>query len=838
MKRFTLLFIIAMCAVATFAIPAKPGLRAVKQPDGTTLMVQLIGDEYFHYHATSDGLPLVKSESGAYVYANMLNDRFVATNVMAHDPSMRNAEELHVISQLQPVKMPESAKQQMQQNNKANAARAQARRKVGVPGQTKGKYRGLIILVDYPDARMSHTREEFDAMMNQKDYNLNGSVGSLSDYFYDQSYGQLKIDFDVVGPFTASKPLGYYGENSEEDKDIHIAELITEAVLMAHEAGTDFSKYDWAGDGNVDQVFVIYAGYAESYDAPDYTIWPHKHTLSAAQTQKNNGNGPILLDGVTVDTYACSSELNGNEGNDICGIGSAAHEFSHCLGLNDFYDTTAEGRGVGMGAWSLMDEGCFVQDGYVPCAYTSYERMFCGWLEPVELTEDTRIENMRPITETPEAYIIYNKANRNEYYLLENHQQSHNSDRYHAWDSGAYGHGMLVLHVDYDKQDWLSNSVNNNPRFQGMTIVPANDIFRYGRNLGEEILAGDLYPGNTGNTSLTNISEPKAQLSNPNSDGEKLMNAPIEDITEENGSISFRFGSKNLTDIPVLEEPANVDSTSFFASWSEVDYALSYTLEVTDLTPSPEYDPVPTTLYELDFTKMEPFASATENSAENISGNLAEYFDMEDWVGRNTYAAPQSIRIGSADDFGTIYTPLLYAPYDGKTTIEVGGVAEDNASTDSLEIWVINERSKVVRRTKMELDGNIHQLTLENIDHDYFLGYSIVNNYANIFYLSAQSLMPPPVSNADIYGPTEATSGNVTDLRPNGHYSYRVKATTLYGSTEWSEPKEVVLASPVSIANMQNTPLQPRTIYNLQGQLLSKPQRGISIIDGKKTVIR
>ena len=840
MKRFTLLFIIAMCAVASFAIPAKPGLRAVKQPDGTTLMVQLIGDEYFHYHATSDGLPLVKNESGAYVYATMQNDKLVATNVIAHNPSMRNAEELHIISQLQPVKMPVSAKQQMQNSNKRRAARAQGRRNaVGQQGEFIGKKRGLIILVDYPDARMSHTREEFDAMMNQKDYNLYGSIGSLSDYFYDQSYGQLKIDFDVVGPFTASKPLGYYGENCEQYKDIHIAELITEAVLMAHEAGTDFSKYDWTGDGNVDQVFVIYAGHGENYiGVSEEAIWPKESTLKGLLDVYNDGNGPLLLDGVTVNTFACTSELNGNEGNDICGIGTAAHEFSHCLGLNDFYDTTAEGRGVGMGAWSLMDEGSYIQGGYAPCAYTSYERMFCGWLEPVELTEDTRIENMRPITEAPEAYIIYNKANRNEYYLLENHQQSHNSDRYHAWDSGAYGHGMLVLHVDYNEQDWLSNSVNNDPRFQGMTIIPANNIFRYGKNEGEEILAGDLYPGNTGNTSLTNISEPKAQLSNPNSDGEKLMNTPIEDITEENGGISFHFGSKNLTDIPVLEEPADVDSTSFFASWSEVDYALSYTLEVTDLMPLPEYDPVPTTLYELDFTKIEPFASATENSAENISNNLAEYFDMEDWTGRNTYAAPQSIRIGGADDFGSIYTPLLYAPYDGKTTIGVGGVAEDNAGTDSLEIWVINERSKVVRRTKMELDGNIHQLTLENIDHDYFLGYSIVNNYANIFYLSAQSLMPPPVSNADIYGPTEATSGHVTDLRPNGHYSYRVKAATLYGSTEWSEPKEVVLTSPVSIANMQNTPLQPRTIYNLQGQRLSKPQRGINIIDGKKVMYK
>ena len=839
MKRFTILFIIALCAAASFAIPAKPGLHAVKQPDGTTLMVQLIGDEYFHYHATSDRLPLVKNESGAYVYANMLNDRLVATDVMAHDPSMRNAEELHIISQLQQVKMPESAKQQMQQSNNRRAARAQGRRKaVEQQGEFIGKQRGLVILVDYPDARMSHTREEFDAMMNQKDYNLNGSIGSLSDYFYDQSYGQLEIDFDVVGPFTASKSLGYYGENGEKYKDIHIAELITEAVNMAHETGTDFSKYDWTGDGNVDQVFVIYAGYAESNGAPDYTIWPHEHDLHSARNLKKDGNGPISLDGVTVDTYACTSELTGNEGNNICGIGTAAHEFSHCLGLPDFYDTSTEGKGVGMGVWSLMDEGSYMHGGYVPSPFTSYERMFCGWMQPVELTEDTRIENMRPITEAPEAYIIYNKANRNEYYLLENHQQSHNSDKYHAWDSGAYGHGMLVLHVDYDIQKWSINWVNRDSKYQGMTIIPANNIFKYSMGKDNERLAGDTYPGSTGNTSLTNISEPKAKLNNPNYDGSHLMNTPIEDITEENGGISFHFGSKILTDIPVLGEHSNVDSTSFMAHWNEFDNAYSYTLELTDLTPSPEYDPIQTTLYELDFTKIEPFASATENGTEDINNNnLAEYFDMEDWTGRNTYVAPQSIRIGNANDFSCLYTPLLYAPYDDKITIEVGGVTEDKTGTATLDVSVMDETQSMVRSEKIELDGNIRQLTLENIDFNYCLTFSILRNYANIFYLSAQALMPSPVSNVAIYyEPTKATFGLFNDLRANGHYSYRVKANTLYGVTEWSEPKEVRLASTVSIADLQESPTRPRKIYNLQGQRLSKPQRGINIIDGKKVI--
>ncbi|MCQ2225148.1 MAG: M6 family metalloprotease domain-containing protein [Paludibacteraceae bacterium] len=840
MKRYALLCIIALYATASFAIPAQSGLHAVQQPDGNTLMVQLIGDEYFHYHATSDGLPIMQNESGAYVYANMQNDMFVATDMIAHDPSMRNAKELHIISQLQPVKIPETAKQLMQKNNERHVLRAGRTRSQSE--KIIGKQRQLVILVDYPDAKMTYTKDEFDAMMNQKDYNVNGSVGSLSDYFYDQSYGQLEIDFDVVGPFTASKSIEYYGENyNTVYKDIHVAELITEAVNMAHEAGTDFSKYDWTGDGNVDQVFVIYAGYGEhSPYVPNYSIWPKKSTLEEQHNFYHNCDGPILLDGVTVNTFACASEFNGWR-KDIIGIGVIAHEFSHCLGLPDFYDTNTEHEGAGMGVWSLMDAGHYNSNAYVPCAYTSYERMFCGWLEPVELTEDTRIENMRPITEAPEAYIIYNKANRNEYYLLENHQQSHNSDRYHAWDSKAYGHGMLVVHVDYDEQEWLSNSVNNIVDRQRMTIIPANNLFKYVYSMDwDKELTGDLYPGITGNTALSDISVPRAELSNPNSDGAYLMNAPITNITENDGGISFNFHNKMayISD-PVLEEPTDVDSTSFVAHWETINHALNYTLEITDLLPSPMYEPVSSTLFEFDLSKMEPFASATEDGTERIDDEIAGYFNMDDWYGIRTFLAPQGIKIGTTDSVGNLISSLFKAPYDGKLTVKFS-VAENNTITGKLKVSCFDDETvSNLGYAEVEPDGKIHVLTIDSIDNVFFLIFANTVEPVNITYLSAQALTPPTSINVKTYESIEDTSFPITDLRAGGHYSYRIKANTIYGATEWSEPMEVWLSGPTtSITDIQNSLTQPRAIYNLQGQRLSKPQRGINIMDGKKIIYK
>lgn len=57
------------------------------------------------------------------------------------------------------------------------------------------------------------------------------------------------------------------------------------------------------------------------------------------------------------------------------GIGTFCHEFSHCLGLPDFYDTNYNGH-FGMASWSLMDSGSYNDDGYTPIGYSAYEKEF------------------------------------------------------------------------------------------------------------------------------------------------------------------------------------------------------------------------------------------------------------------------------------------------------------------------------------------------------------------------------------------------------------------------------------------------------------------------------
>lgn len=59
---------LSICA-AINAVPAKPGLISMKQPDGTELNVKLFGDENFHFYLSEDNYLLVE-EASAFYYAD------------------------------------------------------------------------------------------------------------------------------------------------------------------------------------------------------------------------------------------------------------------------------------------------------------------------------------------------------------------------------------------------------------------------------------------------------------------------------------------------------------------------------------------------------------------------------------------------------------------------------------------------------------------------------------------------------------------------------------------------------------------------------------------------
>lgn len=700
-----------MLAASAFAVPAKRVKRQVQQPDGSVLTVMLRGDENFHYTSTEDDQPLVQRADGAYCYATLdSNGKLTASAQVAHDVESRGAAELSFLNYYtaESQKVRSLGMERAKQRNARRMARLANRGVVDASGKpvrrvmagatggegigVTGKRKGLVILVNFKDKKMQskHTQAEWNDYFNKVGYNKYGNNGSVHDYFYAQSYGKLDLEFDVIGPVTVSKNMASYGANDAQGNDIDPAGMIKEACELAYaKEKMDMSQYDWDGDDAVDQVYVIYAGYGEAAGGDANTIWPHEWDIQG-------GGYSLVLGGQRIRTYACSSELNGGSGTYISGIGTACHEFSHCMGIPDFYDT-AGGGCFGMDAWDLMDYGSYGGDGYEPTGYNTYEKWVSGWIEPTILTEPCYIKNMKPLSDAPEACVVFNEATRNEYYIFENRQLK-------GTDVALPNHGMLVIHVDYDQKVWFDNEVNNTSNHQRFTVVPADN------KLTSETVTGDTYPGTTKSTELTDTSKPAATLFNANSDGRKFLGKPVTEITEKDGLISFTFmGGVNL-DAP-QPKVMNMTETSFTGGWNAVDGAESYTVELREKSTQPSVDEA-VKLSE-DLSKWGE-KLAVEGTID-ISSDLDSKMQNKGWTGDKVFECPGCAKIGTAKKQGNLTSPLITDNSSASVTVRLSASAYGKDATDITVSLLDNDDATIAEQT-ITMDGMMATIVLDNAD--------------------------------------------------------------------------------------------------------------------------
>ncbi len=435
------------------------------------------------------------------------------------------------------------------------AARMAVKRPVDIGERTnyRGQKRGLVILAEFSDTKFkdTHNRAKYNDILNSPGYTTNeGFRGSVADYFRDQSAGLFELQFDVVGPYTTKHSYRYYGKNDDEGLDLYPQDMIEEMCIAA-DGEVDFSNYDWDGDGIVDEVFVLYAGKGEADNSPSKPdlVWPHMWTLSEA-----NG-APLRLDGVDIDVYACANELAAD--GTINGIGTFCHEFSHCMGFPDFYDINY-GDSYGMGDYDLMSGGNYAGNGFLPVGYTAYEKMVCGWQEPVVLGhEDVSVDSLKPISEHGDTYIIYNDGCPDEYYMIENRQRT-------GWDARYPSRGLLITHVDFDAEVWFNNIPNTimtDEEAYEMELTCGNDhqrmTFFHADNTEDDYSTRtDLYPYGT-RDSLTTTSRPAAKLFNNNSEGQKLMQGAILNIKQNSdGTMAFSYRAPKAIADAITQHPA------------------------------------------------------------------------------------------------------------------------------------------------------------------------------------------------------------------------------------------------------------------------------------------
>lgn len=516
-KLYLMLSMLFAFGAAANAIPAKKLQKVITLTNGTQVSVELRGDEYLSWWEGTDGTAYRATADDAV---------FEAFDLEAQKPAAaarRARAEQGRVARLARVK------------NSLKGADDKMRGLGGDHITYKGVKKGLVVLVDFKNKKFAdgHDLEYYKNVINGKDFSdeEEGYVGSVRDYFLAQSNGQFELDFDVVGPVTMSKNYGYYGNDGAYQKDEKVYEMIKEACDGIQDK-VNLKDYDWDGDGEADQVFFLYAGLGQASGGSAGTIWPHESELRYWPC------GVLSYSTGKINTYACANELQpetqGSSRYISAGIGTICHEFSHCLGFADMYDTTG-GGGYGMSVFDVMDQGSYNGNGFVPCNYTAFERIYAGWVEAIELESPATVKDMKSVSDYGRPFIMYNYKNTNEYFLMENRQNT-------GWDKGLYGsNGLLIVHVNYVPSRWANNSVNSSAEeIQCCTVVNA-DGSRETTN--QYSLQGDLYPyevkGVTMNDEFTDESEPAAKLYTKNSDNSYALGIPITQIKRSKGSISF-----------------------------------------------------------------------------------------------------------------------------------------------------------------------------------------------------------------------------------------------------------------------------------------------------------
>lgn len=556
MRKFTLsLFLTLIAAQSAIATPPIRRTFTHKQSNGEVLTVRKHGDGHFVMYTLENGMPLLANDQGDLCYVIERNGRAVASTTLASVTNTNTKADFMTSSADVATLLQTTFTPALTPNTRTSSALNSDG--LGSYGRTAlGSVNSIgaptipVIMVEFSDKTFAEgtTPEKLSRLFNEKGYSDElWTVGSVKDYYEMQSFGLFTPSFEVVATVKLDKNYAYYGKNAANGSiDVNSLKFVKEAIQKATDAGVDFSKY--ATNGELPLVSLYYAGAGEhsAFEAgcEDY-LWAHYKTMSNT-----------TIGGVKFNSYFVGNELfqsyydeEGNpvfdeEGNPVVtgaqidGIGIFCHEFSHALGLPDFYytgsDASVADNLLTMDFWSLMDYGQYAYDGYAPVPYTAYERNYLGWLALTELTDDMKgevvLNGIDTENNTPKAYILRNPANYKEYYILENRQAS-------TWHPAFLGSGMLVLHVDYDAAAWKGNKPNNVEYRQRMSYVSADGQKQNRQTMkGWNDYKGDLYPGIAQNFNLTSTSLPAATM---NTGG--VLDKPIYDISETDGIITFYY---------------------------------------------------------------------------------------------------------------------------------------------------------------------------------------------------------------------------------------------------------------------------------------------------------
>ncbi|MFZ4797583.1 MAG: M6 family metalloprotease domain-containing protein [Bacteroidia bacterium] len=534
MRKIILLGFLYLTGVQVFAqrsnCSVSPEPNTFTQQDGSIITLVALGNEQENYLETLEGYTVLVNDNNIFEYAyidakgNLSPSGIKATNKTTFSGKNSFSKNLRY-SKIQKAILAE-AFSQLAQNNDKNLGKAGPQ---GFPA--KGINKVCVLLIQYPDLLATNTKSVYENLFNQLNYGGNGSV---KDYYYRTSFGQLTLNSDVYGWYMADMNSINYGK-SNTNYSVNTRDLVRDAVVAADSAGVDFSQYDNDLDGKIDGLLILHSGIgAEEQSAPNANnyIWSFRSTYF----------GSLLVDGKSVSSYCMFPEKRySNASYPAVGIGVITHEFGHILDLPDLYSTQSKGEGAGN--FTNMAGGPWLNGEKTPCLFDAWSKMALEWHTPTIISQIGTYTIPKCAADSNFSYRI-NTSKTTEYFLLENKQLKGN-------DKFIPGKGLAIWHINANYAKLLSggggNNVNNDTSKYGTGLMQADGQrhLEKGTNRGD---GGDLFPGTSNNRNFSGSTNPSSNFYPTTAGGVRAStNVTISNITlNPDSSITFTLGSKAI----------------------------------------------------------------------------------------------------------------------------------------------------------------------------------------------------------------------------------------------------------------------------------------------------
>jgi len=481
--RRVLFFAAISClfSVSAFCAPYWGKEFEFHQPDGSPIAVRVWGDEFYIRAETLDGYPLVRDPvSGFICYAEVNNDGsdFISTGI----PYTGQTVEKLKYSGLWPLAQGNGIKKGLRLKHQAVIKKADRNRYLlgrdqrgrilpapdsdafsaasahaDSPTPLIGQVVGLTLLIQFPDVPATILQADINNYCNQVGYTGYGNNGSVHDYFYDVSNGNLTYTNYVTAYYTAQHDRSYYTQESTS-YERRARELIKEALLWLDDPSGQNFNFGTISTDSSNYMLAINAFYAGAIQN-DWAegLWPHSSSMYGMFTSN---------EGVKAGVYQIT-----NIGSSPA-LGTFCHENGHMIcDYPDLYDYGFESYGAGN--YCLM---AFGGSDYNPIPPNPYLRDIKGWESVMVFPRLWGVQYFLQ-SNSNTSYKYLNPDNSYEFFYIDSRTKT-------GRNSSLPDDGLVIWHID---EDGSNNNEQMTPsQHYLVSVEQADGLFHleYGSNIG------------------------------------------------------------------------------------------------------------------------------------------------------------------------------------------------------------------------------------------------------------------------------------------------------------------------------------------------------------------